>query len=101
VRRVRHDTIAWSANVAVAPAASRGVRRSRRDTRPAPREAAVRRPRHEDAALVVLPHEMQVVVVRRPTAIEDNGWIPAAVDVVACGVCVRRKRPDSVVEMLA
>ena len=44
---------------------------------------------------------MQVVVVRRPTAIEDNGWIPAAVDVVACGVCVRRKRPDSVVEMLA
>src|SRR5947199_247934 len=39
--------------------------------------------------------------VRDPVAVEGDGWVAAAVDVVACLVGVRRERLDAVVPVIA
>ena len=70
-----------------------------RDARPAPREAAVRRAVHPDAARVVGAVEVDLARSRRRPAVERDHRVAAAVEVVAARQ--RRERSDPVVPVLA
>src|SRR5439155_8204208 len=100
-RVVGDDAVARPPDVAVAAAARSIVGAPRRNAGPAPREAAIRRPGHEDAVLVVLPREVDVGVVRGPSAVVDDRGVAAAVNVVTERARTGRERLDAVVPVVA